>query len=97
MSKRLKRLQERLEEVRRYGWLRDYHHELDQGPDRSASTARPAPAPPAASSTPPINVTVNINLGDILKQIASGDKSAKEALEEMMEDRRQREPLNEDR
>jgi len=82
----------RIEEVRRYGWLRDYHHELDQGPDRSISDqAHPAPSQKSQSqpSTPPINVTVNINLGDILKQIASGGKTASEALEEMMEERRQ--------
>jgi len=80
---------------RRYGWLRDYHHELDQGDERVLPDGSRSPRPAPAGS-PNVNVTVNINLGDILRQIAAGDKSAKEALEEMIEESQDKEHLVED-
>lgn len=86
-----------LTEVRRHGWLHDYHMELDQGPDRSITSAGPdpflmqrardrneLPTPPVQAAVAPVVVNVNINLGDILRRIASGDTTATEALEEMV-------------
>ncbi len=72
---------------RRHGWLQDYHYNLDQGDDRTIRVD-PKYTPSKPVSTPsPVNVTININLGDILDKIAKGKKSTKEALDEMIEDR----------
>jgi hypothetical protein len=67
---------------RRLGWLRDYHHELDQG-NRVLPTdddERYGPGPRASS---PVTVNVNINVGDLLKKLVQGESTAKEALEEL--------------
>lgn len=82
-----------LEEVRRYGWLRDYHHELDQGPDRSIS-AEPVSVhqswdrPKPQQASPPVIVNVNINLGDMLSRLVTGESSTREALEEIVREPR---------
>ena len=77
---------------RRHGWLRDYHNEFDWD---GRSTDRPGQDPDdrGSSKDSPVNITININLGDILSQIASGKKTAKEALQEMVEERRRRRQL----
>lgn len=83
----------RLNEVRRHGWLQDYHMNLDQGDDRTVRDARQS-TPSKSVSTPPVNnITININLGDILDKIAKGKKSTKEALDEMIENRPNKERL----
>lgn len=80
-------------EVRRYGWLRNYHHDLDQG-DRVLDSNDDSQQS-YSSNMPPININVNINLGDLLKQVVSGVRSTKEALEEIVKTNRKRIQLNE--
>jgi hypothetical protein len=67
--------------------LRDYHQEYDWPDGRSldSSGGQPAANPPQAAS--PVTVNVNINLGDVLDNLISGKKSAREALEELIEAR----------
>lgn len=81
-----------VDEVRRHGWLRDHHYELDHGPERRM--------PDGGSQMPvtnasPVSVTINVNLGDILDKITKG-MQPKEALEEaikLLDEKRQQ--LNE--
>jgi hypothetical protein len=71
---------------RRHGWLQDYQYALDQGPDTRV-LGRPEQGAPAPAVSP-VTVNVNINLGDILDKIVKKEVSAKEALNEMIEEKR---------
>jgi small ligand-binding sensory domain FIST len=68
---------------RRHGWLQDFEYELDQG-DRVLRGRDDA-----APSTGPININININLGDLIDKLVSGKKTTREALEEMTRSKRQ--------
>lgn len=65
---------------RRHGWLQDFEYELDQG-DRVLRDRNGVGVP----STGPININININLGDLIDKLVAGKRSAKEALEEMVQ------------
>lgn len=67
---------------RRHGWLQDYHQELDYGPDRSI----PASPSNPQSQVPPVNINININLGDLITQLVKGQKTTREALEEIVQE-----------
>jgi hypothetical protein len=69
-----------VDEVRRHSWLRDQYYELDHGPERRAR--EPVHAPSSGAS--PVNVTVNVNLGDIVDKVMRG-MHPKEALEEAIQ------------
>jgi len=85
---------------RRHGWLHDYHYALDQGEDRTmrgfdGAVPGESHSPDDTSekiiiTPPPVmpNITININLGDILDRVSSGRKSTKEALDEMTQPQR---------
>lgn len=73
---------------RRHGWLRDYHHEYDWNDNRQIAPNDDDEGDAKRGSQSPVNITININLGDILSQIAGGKKTAKEALEEMVNNKR---------
>jgi ABC-type glycerol-3-phosphate transport system substrate-binding protein len=64
---------------RRHGWLHDYEYELDHGPERRVPS-KTVQVPPSGSS--PVNITINVNLGDLVDKIAQGKMKPKEALEE---------------
>lgn len=61
---------------RRHGWLQDYHQYTDQGTDHTVPS----------NSASPVTINININLGDLINQLVKGKKSAKEALEEMVQE-----------
>jgi len=76
---------------RRHGWLQDYHQELDHGPERSIQVNNGSSTPQAQPS--PVTVNVNINLGDIISQLIKGQKTTKEALEEIVQESHNRKRL----
>lgn len=67
---------------RRHGWLHDFHQELDHGPDRTVPVGGNGYQPQQS----PVTVNVNINLGDIISQLVKGQKTTKEALEEIVQE-----------
>lgn len=77
----------KLKEVRRHGWLQDYQYHLDQGPDRTIRNAERNADMPAPQS--PVNINININLGDIIDRLVKGKTSTKEALTEMVKTKKQ--------
>jgi len=80
---------------RRHGWLHDFHQELDHGPDRTM----PVSVNQGSQQNPqsPVNINININLGDLISQLVKGQKSTREALEEIVqESKKQRRLLTED-
>ena len=83
---------------RRHSWLQDYNYELDHGPQRMVrgdgdnNVAGRSPSPEPIS---PVNIninvsggTANVNLGDLITKLAKGKITAKEALTELVEEKR---------
>lgn len=73
---------------RRHGWLQDYHQELDYGPDRSVSVNGGNNQNPS-----PVNINININLGDLISQLVKGQKTTREALEEVVQENKRKRRL----
>ena len=75
---------------RRHGWLHDFHQELDHGQERAIPVNNGYNQPQQPS---PVTVNVNINLGDIISQLVKGQKTTKEALEEIIQESHSRKRL----
>lgn len=88
MRRRNRRL---LTEVRRHGWLQDYQYNLDHGPDRRVKDDNDDDdVDDRKKQSSPVNITININLGDIIDKLTSGKATAKEALSEVEQYRQER-------